>query len=50
VEFSPTKVQLSTMISSIAGYLTEAVADIERLPDLLTRSKSGKEVMLSVFH
>jgi len=44
VEFSPTKLQLATMIGSIAGHVTSAIAGIQRLPDLLTRSKSNKDV------
>jgi len=46
--------QLATMIGSIAGHVTSAIAGIQRLPDLLTRSKSNKEVTyyisLSVFY
>ena len=50
MEFSPTKLQLATMIGSIAGHLTSALADIQRLPDLLTRSRSNKDVrILSLF-
>jgi len=48
VEFSPTKLQLATMVGSIAGHLTETLADIQRLPDLLTRSKSTKDVMCNI--
>ena len=44
VEFAPTLKQLATIVSSIAGHLTEAVADIKRLPDILTRKRSDKSV------
>jgi len=45
VEFSPTKTQLAEMVGSIAGHLTAALSDIQRLPDLLTRSKCSKDVI-----
>ena len=45
VEFSPTKVQLASMIGSTTGQLTLVLADIQRLPDLLSRSKSNKDVI-----
>ena len=48
VEFCPTKMQLATMIGSIAGHLTESLANIQRLPDLLTRTKSNKEVTFNI--
>ena len=47
VEFAPTLKQLATIVSSIAGHLTEAVADIKRLPDILTRKRSDKSVSLT---
>jgi len=46
VEFSPTKQQLSTMVGCIAGHIMTSLSDIQRLPDLLTRSKSNKDVRL----
>jgi len=49
VEFSPTKLQLATMIGSIAGHVTSAIAGIQRLPDLLTRSKSNKDVTYYIY-
>ena len=36
------------MIGSIAGHLTESLADFQRLPDLLTRTKSNKEVTFNI--
>ena len=44
VEFSPTLKQLANIVGSIHGYLTETISDIKRLPDLLTRKKTGKDV------
>ncbi len=44
VEFSPTLKQLATIVGSIAGYLTQTISDIKRLPDILTRKKSNKDV------
>ena len=50
VEFSPTKQQLATMVGSIAGHIMSSLSDIQRLPDLLTRSKSNKEVLNLCIH
>lgn len=47
VEFSPTLQQLATIVGDIGKYhLVKAIADIKRLPDLLTTKKSTKEVSL----
>ncbi|ESP04959.1 hypothetical protein LOTGIDRAFT_184938 [Lottia gigantea] len=39
VEFSPTLRQLAVIVGSIANHLKDAIAGIERLPDILTRGK-----------
>ena len=44
VEFSPSLKQLATIVGSIGGHLTNAISDIRRLPDILTRKKSTKDV------
>ena len=44
VEFSPTLKQLATIVGNISGFLTRTISDIRRLPDLLTRKKSTKDV------
>lgn len=44
VEFSPTLKQLAMIVGSIAAHLTDSIAGVKRLPDILTRKKSSKEV------
>lgn len=44
VEFSPTLKQLAQDVGSIGTHLTESIAGISRLPDILTRKRSNKEV------
>ncbi|XP_071951094.1 dynein axonemal heavy chain 2-like isoform X2 [Antedon mediterranea] len=48
VEFSPTLMQLASLVMSTSSHLTKAVSIIPRLPDLLTRKKSTKEPIFSV--
>ncbi|KAF6017599.1 hypothetical protein EB796_024080 [Bugula neritina] len=43
VEFSPTLKQLAQDVGSIGTHLTESIAGISRLPDILTRKRSNKE-------
>ncbi|CAG5134523.1 unnamed protein product, partial [Candidula unifasciata] len=48
VEFSPTLQQLATIVGDIGKYhLIKAIADIKRLPDLLTSKKSTKDLSIS---
>ena len=45
VEFSPTLMQLATIVGDIGKtHLIKAISDIRRLPDLLTKKKSTKDV------
>ncbi|KAI0228083.1 Dynein heavy chain 2, axonemal [Lamellibrachia satsuma] len=48
VEFSPTLKQLATIVCSKAGYIINAIANIRRLPDLLTTKKSTKQAIHEV--
>ncbi len=43
-DFSPTLKQLATIVGSVFGDIANTLADIKRLPDILTRSKSLREV------
>ena len=46
VEFSPTRAELARIVGTIASHLTECISLIRRLPDVLTRKKSQREVSL----
>ncbi|KAL3846382.1 hypothetical protein ACJMK2_017380 [Sinanodonta woodiana] len=48
VEFSPTLKTLATIVGSIGSHLTNAIADIQRLPTLLTKKKSTKDPIYQV--
>lgn len=50
VEFQPTLKQLATVIGNIGGHLTKSTAYIQRLPNILTKKKSTKEVNIEVFY
>lgn len=43
VDFVPTLKQLASIVGSIGSQLTQAISDVRRLPDLLTRKISNKE-------
>ncbi|PVD19154.1 hypothetical protein C0Q70_21718 [Pomacea canaliculata] len=43
VEFSPTLKQVATVVGNIGPYLTKAISDIPRLPNVLTKRKSQKD-------
>ncbi|XP_059156869.1 dynein axonemal heavy chain 2-like isoform X2 [Physella acuta] len=44
VEFSPTLIQLATIVGEIGKtHVIKAISDFKRLPDLLTKKKSAKE-------
>ena len=44
VDFSPSQEELATMVNNIAVLLANCLQDFQRLPDLLTKKKSTKEV------
>ena len=44
VEFAPTLKQLASIVGSIGSHLTNSISDIHRLPTLLTKKKSTKDV------
>ena len=45
VEFSPTLLQLATITGDIGKtHLIKAISDVRRLPDLLTKKRSTKDV------
>ena len=46
VEFSPTLKKLAMIVMNTSTHLTAAVSVIQRLPDLLTRKRSNKEVCI----
>ena len=46
VEFSPTLKKLASMMDNIAVQLTACLSIFQRLPDLLTKKRSTKEVTL----
>ena len=48
VEFSPTLKQLALIVGSIASHLTDAIGGVRRLPDILTKKRSNKEVRHTV--
>lgn len=50
VEFSPTLKQLALIVGSIGQHLTEAIAGVRRLPDILTKKRSNKEVTTLKYH
>ena len=45
VEFSPTLKKLASMMDNIAVQLTSCLSIFQRLPDLLTKKRSTKEVI-----
>ena len=47
VEFSPTLKKLASMMDNIAVQLTACLSIFQRLPDLLTKKRSTKEVISS---
>ncbi|KAL8578353.1 Dynein heavy chain 2, axonemal [Nucella lapillus] len=51
VEFSPSLTTLGGVVGSIASHLTRAIADIPRLPNVLTKKKSTRDPIYQViFH
>ena len=48
VEFSPTLKQLALIVGSIASHLTDAIGGVRRLPDILTKKRSNKEVSVEI--
>ena len=48
VEFAPTLKQLATIVGNIGSHLTRAIADIPRLPNVLTKKKSTKDVSAGI--
>ena len=44
VEFAPTLKQLASIVGGIGSHLTNSISEIQRLPTILTKKKSTKDV------